>query len=850
MNKKYALVSIALIALMSLSLVPTFAFHTPSSTDDNVFEAFGPRVSQILIKVYTDYTTELAGFKAKEIDIMDWGLEPIDYQWFETNDPTHAQYSTAFYVEFGAFQYDINNQVLPTSIQSVRQAIAHLIDKQYFINTYLAGMGQKLDSVLAYLGTGWYNPGCTDLYNLAPRTTMTPTPDDVPDWEAAIDLLLADLPVVEDPAHPGEYMFFWDSPFDTPDSSGTFPAVADGHLLVFARSEMTPRTQQGIELENYLEQVLPEMSYAYTGTKYRMYVDLYIRPRSVTSPQVMGQYRYHLYTGGWSLGRDPDFLVYYTSGMIDKPEPYGNNYVMYANPDFDYEVDQMLISSEPGSPSNPSDGVYHAWLAQEIMETDEPVIWVWSFAGYKAALSNWRGVVNGVGVGLNSWWTFMNAYKLGGTGYGDIIRYGWAGDLLSLNVISAQWLWDWDVLGKVYDALIAVNPYNVAEDLPWIATDWEAGTWDYTPGGGETTLLFDLRTDVYWQNIPYHDRSEIAVGNGDQIDGPFEDYVLTPVDVVFSWKYQADNILSWNGWLAEAVVKVGLNPTWQSLWPYDTALPPWWDLDPADWNFDYVEWDPALAENQLMVYFDVPLPWLALHWVGGIPLIPMHLWSQIPISTSGDIDAWQYDLVYGCGPFILLSRTPAVQNVLISFTEGQSYRGTTITHGFWNVPVGETITMLPGGAAQSIGWTETRTATKDPVSYEVKLAKTMKFRNTYPTAVTVSYYFDYRVEVWNGANWVAAGTGQTTTATVEVPAGGSVIVAAPATFKVSTFGKIRIYESYHWEWTYGTTHYSITFETPVAEVFLNVAADVNGDGIVNISDVNLLLANWQKRWYW
>ena len=162
MNKKYAIVSIVLIALMSLSLIPmsAFAFHTPSSTDNNQYEQFGPRPSTMVINIYTDYASELAGFKNKEFDVMDWALDPVDYQWFETNDPNHAQYSTAFEAEFGLYEYDTQDQVLPTSIVSFRQAVSYMLDKDYFIRVNLPNAAAKADSPIASI-TGWYNPALT-----------------------------------------------------------------------------------------------------------------------------------------------------------------------------------------------------------------------------------------------------------------------------------------------------------------------------------------------------------------------------------------------------------------------------------------------------------------------------------------------------------------------------------------------------------------------------------------------------------------------------------------------------------------------------------------------------------------
>jgi hypothetical protein len=681
----FALVLIILSVLSMVSVVPASSWHTPCSTDDMLYEEFGPRPSQLLIKIYTDYTAELNGLKNQQIDVFDWSLDPVDYQWFEANDPSHATWSTTFYTEFGAAQFDLNCQVMPTMLPSFRKALAHVVDKQYFIDTYLPGQGKKIDSALGSQ-PGWFNPAVADLYNLQPRTTMTPVPDDPADWEAAYDLLVADLgPPVPDPAHPGDFMFTWPSPFTSPDPTQTFPPVPDGYLLVFARGEMVSQTRAGEFLRNCLETTFPNILEALGKPRTRVHVMLYIAPKAICRPQVMGYYRYHVYTGGWTLSRDPDILQYYQSRMITKPDMYGINYVMYSNPNFDNEVDLMLWANSIGSSSNPCDAVYHAWAAQEIMENDEPCIWIWSTAGYKAYLSNWRGVVNQAGFGINSWWTFLNAHKIGSESC-DTIRYGWAGDLTDtkLNIFAASSYWDYEVLDKVYDYLIKVNPYNVADDRPWMA-NWEIGTYTYQ-GFSATKLIYHLRQDMWWQDVPYKDRT---VGGG-HLDTSFTNLPVTPVDVAFSMEYERDqpnNI--WNGFyqvmcpILSPIIHCGLNSHWKPMWPYDTTLPPWWNYPSGDWQYDYVQFDDTLGVYDVAFYLDVFVPWQANHWLGGMPILPMHIWMWIPIDGSDTVDCWAEDLVYGSGPWILLDRQPGVSMTMIPFRNGQSYKGVTLEKSGW-----------------------------------------------------------------------------------------------------------------------------------------------------------------------
>ena len=734
MNKKYAIVSIVLIALMSLSLIPmsAFAFHTPSSSDDNKSDYFGPRPSQIVINIYTDYAAELAGFKNKEFDVMDWALDPVDFQWFETNDPNHAQYSTAFEAEFGLYEYDTQDQVLPTSIVSFRQAISYLLDKDYFIRVNLPNAAAKADSPIAAI-TGWYNPALTDLFNLQPRTTMLPLPDDPADWLAAYNLLVADLgSPIPDPESPGFFTWTWPSPFPTADPAGLVAPVPNGHLLVFARSDSNPaRLAQGQFLKDCLETALPAILPTLGMPAAKIHVDLYNVPRAVTSVAVMQEYWFHYYSGGWSLSRDPDFLQYYQSNQITKPLPNAHNYPCYSNVNFDAEVDAMLGSPAIGSASNPSDGLYHAFAAQQIMMSEAGIVPFWTYAGYKATLANWRGVCNTIGFGVNGWFTFLNAHKVGSVG-NDVIKYGWQGDLVSLNIIGATWLWDYEVMNKIYDSMINVNPYNMANDLSYITNGWTIGTWA-GPSGQATMLTFNIREDVWWQDIPFHDRSGATVGATHAADGPFQGYRLTPLDVAFSYEYQRDNPGANLAYLMDNLDHVEMNPQWAALWP--TTQPGWYNNLDVPWQTNFVQPNAALDDEAIVVKLSTFMPWLGLHRIGGVTMIPMHLWSQIPMIGSEVMDAWGYDMVYGTGPYILLSRNPGVSMVMIPFKPGASYRGVTNANSYFWGPF-------------ELGTTESDYTAINGVS--IYFGDYVVNKDT-ANAYTFDYYFDYQIELEKAA---------------------------------------------------------------------------------------------------
>jgi len=91
----------------------------------------------------------------------------------------------------------------------------------------------------------------------------------------------------------------------------------------------------------------------------------------------------------------------------------------------------------------------------------------------------------------------------------------------------------------------------------------------------------------------------------------------------------------------------------------------------------------ALATNEIRVYFNVLSPWITVHWVGGLPIMPYHIWYWVPwwdFDGDGTIDTWLYDpefedTLYGCGPYIFDHRIPGVEILLKAYKRCYGKRG-------------------------------------------------------------------------------------------------------------------------------------------------------------------------------
>ncbi|RLF12458.1 MAG: hypothetical protein DRJ98_00800, partial [Thermoprotei archaeon] len=326
----------------------------PSTTEaQENFDTTGPRIDELVIKIYLSPEPEFMALEAGEIDIIDWPLTSAKIEEFMDN----PDIVLAEYTELGMFEFDFNNRRWPMSNLNFRKAIAHLVDKDRIVTEVVKGYGMVLDSII---GPQW-----GDLYN-----------PNVPKYEYDPELaaqLLDEAGFVMGP----------DGWRIDPQTGETLRP-----LVFIIRADDPLRSQAGLMLVEELENIgIP--------------VDEQVVDRTIAYEKVMTEYDYDIYTGGWILDRDGTYLYdLYTSYIDVYPEPWSLNYIGFNNSEFDYWAYQMKYNS-----SNFEEFKEAAWRAQEIFMEQVPMIPLWSTAGVKAYRADLRGVINMVGQGVNNVWT-------------------------------------------------------------------------------------------------------------------------------------------------------------------------------------------------------------------------------------------------------------------------------------------------------------------------------------------------------------------------------------------------------------------------------------------------------------
>jgi len=547
----------------------------------------GPLYDNMVFNISFDVETEYLKLKSGDVDVMDWELTPIQIADARA-DPNLV---TVPVTALGMREFDLNTQKWPTTNVHFRRAVAYLVDKPKIILNILQGYAARLDvplppALATYIDSNVVYPNYPYEYNKV---------------QARAELALAGF---------------------TFDGSGkinnwaTAPGSTGASVIFVARADDLQRADASAMLKAELDSLgIP--------------LDWRLVDRSVSSPMVMVQFNYNIYSGGWSLSRDPDYLwsLYHSQFFY----PNGANYEGFTDTLFDQYSEQIA-----GAPDLAS-AVIATKNAEDRLIDQVPTIPLWSAKSVFAYRKGIAGVVNAEGVGPNNGDTWFQSYKTSAyTGHSPAgtIVYGTKSDIEGLNPITAQWFWDWEVMNRIYEGMLGSDSYNLALDTNWHTESFSVGTWNYPggigndgspmPAGPATKLTYVLKDGLKW-----HDGSDVT---GD--------------DIQFSLNY---HLL-------------------QQAWFYSNVF-----------YTDHVDISPAILgdtkNRKIEVYENIQSVW-ALHWISFLPIVKKSIWQNVP-------NAYQYDPIgqgttIGYGPWKFVARVPGV-SIALTANRDYDFDATTIS---------------------------------------------------------------------------------------------------------------------------------------------------------------------------
>jgi peptide/nickel transport system substrate-binding protein len=535
MNKIAALcISIfTVFALASMLAVPAFAG--------------GPRTPNLVIKIFYSPDPENYALETGDIDINDW---PLAKEWID-KWAVNPAIQLREYAELGQMEFDLNNQMWPTgwpgfydpndwhynASRDMRKAIAYLTEKDRIVSEVLKGLAYKMDApFLPEPLKGYISPNMT-IYNFDPWAAKALLDKWFPEGSTTNPYY--------DPSQP------WSAQkIRQENSTGVWTDLAP--LKFYIRLDDPNRKAAGEMLVARLRQ---------SGIP----VNPLIQERTVCYYNVMVLYDFHIYTGGWSLGTIPDSLYDLLHSKYDyRPTGWAPNYPGFRNHEYDSWAEKVKFATT-------EEGLYQAtYKCTELAAEYVPEVPLWCAAAVKAYRTGWTGVVNNKGYGVDSYYTFFLASR---SGY-DTIKYGFKSEPEAIHVIASEWLWDWNVIGLIYESMMGNNPFSLKPTEYWLANDSQVTTWNN--GTDELTkLVFNIRSGVQWQD-----------GNP-----------LTVADVEFS--------INFTKACGPAVA-----------WTYSSV--------------EYVNRTEIINGTALAVYMNVK-SMFALQWIGGLAIIPKHIWeTQFP----------------------------------------------------------------------------------------------------------------------------------------------------------------------------------------------------------------------------
>jgi ABC-type transport system substrate-binding protein len=577
MSKK-VLSAITLLIALSLLLSPVLAWTYPDCTEDTKYETFGPRVDELFIKLYGSEISEWeVGIEGGEIDVTDWPLDTAHYNKYIADPKLKV---LGYGAEFGLYLWDWNNNnnsklgnpptgdpnpVYPNPMGYDVSESGNLYDNGWWLRIALQHLVNR-PAVASYVGEAT----ATALYSMVPPSMgkyMLPGAD-----ETHPDLDYNPLKASQILNNSGYFPFgpdgwrYWDR-----NKNGIKEAGETLDLKIFVRSDHTGRNYAGGLMQQELQNPAIKIPATFTfGTI------------SAARLQVMSNKDFHGYTGGWSLGVDPDHVILWHWDYYWHPgRPY--NYAGCNKDAYNEAADNVQYANTQ------ADAVYWTRVCQEVWIGSALSTAIYSAAGYKVMSKTyvgaevgyhgeeWYGVVNWPGYGLDNGYSFMNMHTSCHQ-YGGVLRYGFKTmDIRQINPVYAEWLWDNNVLGLIgYDSLLARDPYTL-EFIPWVASAFSVDTYSHPVYGLCTKVVFTLRNDVYFTD-------------GSQ---------LTIADIAFTF-IEIDDILAGRG-----------------------LAPPWW-ISNVQNILSFSVLDPLNFE----VLLDVKSVY-AVGWIGGNRILPKHIWKPI-----------------------------------------------------------------------------------------------------------------------------------------------------------------------------------------------------------------------------
>jgi len=443
----------------------------------------GPRNGGLAIVSYASSQSSYAALKAGQIDIMAW---PIDEWMYEdaVNDPNILLTPiTNTYMIYGV-NFNANKTIntyqgvwSPLSNETFRRAIAHLVDKNYFISNIFRYKAERIDVPIPVSQSNWWNTSVTY------------------------------------PNYPYE--------FDPNESKRLLNSIGfvdtDGNGIRNYPIDWKPPSKAGKDLDpivfyvDCLDEVRVLMAENLRDQMVSVGIPVDLRkqfPLNIYN-EVLMNHDYHIYMGYQAVNSLPVYLAI-LAVFVFMQASFGRQWA-YADlwqwwklewpyPGIGDILEHVGLADLYGklwTSQTFADAMRYSKLIQGLYTENAFEVPICSVKSYFAYRRDIAGIVNEEGYGLDNPYTYLNAYRVDNSSLPILV--GLVKEPVMLNILYSIEFRDYQVLDKVYAGLIAQNPYDHLVDQPWVAQDWSVGSWfDPDDGLSKTMVTYYFRKDVYW----------------------------------------------------------------------------------------------------------------------------------------------------------------------------------------------------------------------------------------------------------------------------------------------------------------------------------------------------------------
>jgi hypothetical protein len=468
--------SVSVAVLFAMVLLTMSALPLPAMA------VKGPRSDDLILYYYGDVESAYAALKANQIDAV--GYEITADLFVDASADSNIVVGAVG--DMGYYQIDMNmNWTIdddpgvapsPMTYTAFRQALAFLLDKDWVVEEACGGFAERIDQMVPMPNYGWANASYWK-------------PNYPYEYDPTSSAATLDAAGFTQGSTPNPY---YDAAF--PESAEFIRQYPTGHPL--AGTDIHP-VKYCVRTDDIRRLETGRLHYA-NMRKAGIPVNVVEGIQTALYDQVMGDFNYHLYTGGWSAGRFPPmglYQLYHSTGYY----PYGSNYYAGVDENGDYnwpDLDAMIELAR--FPDTYDEAVTATKNTLGFMTEVCFNIPLFSAKSYWAWSKNLLGVVNMNGFGPENGLTFLNAYKADDSA----IRYGPKSAPTALNIIHSSWYYDYQNLDRMnlYGG-VDTQPYDLAADQTGFVTTYPVGArvgfWD-NDGANCSKITYTYRSDAYF----------------------------------------------------------------------------------------------------------------------------------------------------------------------------------------------------------------------------------------------------------------------------------------------------------------------------------------------------------------